>query len=685
MYRSKSVVRYWQKEAMKITLSTIAVLLFSGLACFAQSSGVDLGAIDKSADPCQDFYKYACGNWMAHNPVPSAYGRWGRFNELMDRNEATLREILESAAKHPDGTAVDHEIGAFYGACTNETHVNDLGWKPLKAEIERINALRTVAEFPAEVARLHDQGVNVFFSFGSTPDYENAKMTIAEADQGGLGLPDREYYFRKDPKSEETRSKYVEHIAKIFELLGDSGEVAATKARAVMVFESNLATASLSRTDRRDPKRLHNSMTLPQFDSSLNQFSFDQYLTDLPLTPVDHLNVAVPAFFTNLNGLLTSTPFNDLKSYMVWQYVHSFAPYLSQAFVDENFNFYGKYLTGAQELQPRWKRCVEATDRSLGEALGQKFVERAFAGQSKEKTRQLVAAIESEMEKDINSLTWMSDETKQQALIKLRGVTNKIGYPDRWRDYSSIVVKKDDLQGDVARTREFEQRRDLNKIGRPVDRQEFHMTPPTVNAYYSPQENNINFPAGILQPPFYNNSADMAVSFGAIGSVIGHELTHGFDDQGRQFDADGNLRDWWTAKDDAEFKQRVGCISDEYSHFSPVPGVNLNGKLTLGENGADNGGVRLAYMALEQALQDGTVANKQLDAYTPEQRFFLGYAQVWCQNVRPEEARQRAYTDPHSPGQFRVDGVVQNTPEFQKAFSCSANQPMVSANACRVW
>jgi predicted metalloendopeptidase len=671
---------------MNKTLCGIFLFLFSGFLCFGQSSGLDLKAIDTTVDPCQDFFKYACGNWIKENPVPAAYGRWGRFNELADRNEATLRDVLDQAAKHPDkGSQVDREIGTFYGSCMNEDHVNSENWKPLKPEIERIKALQSLSDLPIEVARLHSQRVRALFAFGPTPDYDNARQMIAESDQSGLGLPDREYYFRKDPKSEETRAKYVEHIAKMFQLLGDSADEAATKARAVMAFEMNLATKSLGRVDRREPTRLRHPMSLSQFETLLTNFNFNQYMSSLPAAPVSGLNVTEPDYFTNLNGLLTSTPFNDLKSYLIWHYVHQYAGELSQPFVDENFSFYGKYLTGAQELEPRWKRCVHETDEALGEALGQRFVERAFAGQSKEKTRALVTQIESEMEKEINSLTWMSDATKQQALLKLHGVTNKIGYPDRWRDYSSIVLKKNDLQGNAERAAEFEQRRQLAKIGQPVDRNEFGMSPPTVNAYYSPQQNNINFPAGILQPPFFTASADMAINYGGIGSVIGHELTHGFDDQGRQFDADGNLRDWWTPKDNSEFKDRVKCISDEYSNFSPVPGVNLNGKLTLGENGADNAGVLLAYKAMLQALQDGAVSVNKLDDYTPQQRFFLGYAQVWCQNQRPEEARQRAYVDPHSPGQFRVNGVVENMPEFQSAFSCKAGQSMVSVNACRVW
>jgi putative endopeptidase len=654
-------------------------------ASSSSSSGVDLSAIDKSVNPCQDFYAYACGNWIKNNPVPPEYSVWGRFNQLADRNEEVLRGILEDSEKNQKRSPIDQKIGAFYEACMNEGAVDKAGYKPLKPELDRIQAIDGKDSLTKEIASLHNQNINVFFSFGSSPDPDSARMAIASADQGGLGLPDKDYYFRKDAKSEETRQKYVDHIARMFTLLGDSPNEAGVKARAVMALESSMATAALNRVERRNPHLTHHKMSVTDFEALAPALDFNLYFVETNAPTFTQMNVGVPDFYKNLNRLLQTTGMNDIKSYLTFHYVSSYAPALSKDFVDANFEFYGRYLTGAQELQPRWKRCVQATDHNLGEALGQKYVERAFAGQSKERTQELVNLIEQEMETDIKSLTWMSDTTKQQALAKLHGVTNKIGYPEKWKDYSSAEISKKDFVGDVRQAREYEQRRDLNKIGKPVDRKEFGMTPPTVNAYYSPLQNNINFPAGILQPPFYNNNADMAINFGAIGAVIGHELTHGFDDQGRQFDADGNLRDWWTAQDTDEFKKRADCISNEYSAFSPVPGVNLNGKLTLGENGADNAGIRLAFMALTTAIQKGIVSNTSLDGYTPQQRFFLGYAQVWCQNVRPEESRHRALTDPHSPGQFRVDGVVQNTPDFASAFGCSAGQPMVSANACRVW
>ncbi len=664
-------------------VTAFVLLCAAAPAQSGQPSGVDLKSIDPSVNPCVDFYQFACGNWRKTNPIPPEYSRWGRFNELQNRNQEILRGILEDSAKHQDRSTIDQKIGAFYGACMDEAAIEEAGDKPILAGIAKIRALTNKQDLATEVAQLHGQGVDVFFRFGSRPDPDNSKMNIADADQGGLGLPDKSYYL--GPKDEETRQTYVAHISRMLQLIGDSQAEADRKAHAILTLETSLAKASLDRVDRRNPRLTHHPMSLPELKALAPDFNFAQYLQDRRSPSFQKLNVAVPDFFKSLNTTLASASLDDLKSYMLWHYVSAYAPDLSKPFVDANFDFYTRYLTGAKELQPRWKRCVENTDRGLGEALGQKYVAKAFAGQSKEKTQELVGIIESEMEADIKSLTWMSGATKEQALAKLKGVTNKIGYPDKWRDYSSVHVSGDDFIADVRNAREFEIRRNLNKIGNPVDRSEFNMTPPTVNAYYSPRENNINFPAGILQPPFYKASRDMAVNLGGIGAVIGHELTHGFDDQGRQFDADGNLRDWWTKQDSEEFQKRADCLANQYSKFSAVEGVNLNGRLTLGENGADNAGIHLAYMALLGGLENGSVEKGKLDGYTPEQRFFLGYAQIWCENQRPESLRNRARTDPHSPGEFRVIGVVQNSPDFAKAFGCTPGQPMVAANGCRVW
>ena len=663
------------------------LMLAAAAMTFAQApaptSGVDLNNIDKSVDPCKDFFHYACGNWIKNNPIPPEYARWGTFNELHDRNLEILRTILQDSASHPDRSPTDQKIGGFYKSCMSESAIEKAGYTPIKPGLEQISEVEKKENLAAEVARLHNLGVSVFFRFGASPDADKSTVNLANIDQGGLGLPDRSYYL--DPKDQELRDKYSAHVSKMLQLIGNDSESAAKQAKAIMRIETALAKASLERVARRNPTLTHHKETTSQFSKTVPDFAFQTYFQDRGAKPFDKLNVAVPDFFTSFDDLLKTTSLADLKSYLTWHYVSGNANLLSKPFVEENFNFYGRTLTGAKQLLPRWKRCVDMVDDDLGEALGKKYVEKAFGGDAKEKTQQLVNTIEQEMSRDIKSLTWMSDETKQQALAKLKGVTNKIGYPEKWRDYSSVKIVPDDLVADDHNATEFETKRNIHKIGKPVDRQEFGMTPPTVNAYYSPLQNNINFPAGILQPPFYVKDADNAANLGAIGTVVGHELTHGFDDQGRRYDADGNLRDWWSKQDAEEFQHRVDCLVNQYSQFSPVEGAKVNGKLTLGENGADNAGIRLSYMALLGALKNGSVSKEKIDGYTPQQRFFLGFAQVWCESQRPESARQQVRTNPHSPGQFRVIGTIQNQPEFGKAFGCSPGEPMTPANACRVW
>ncbi len=640
--------------------------------------------MDRSADPCVDFYQYACGTWIADNQIPPEESRWSRFDELQERNREILHQILEKAsANDPKRSTVEQEIGDFYYSCMDEEAINRDGLKPIQPDLDRIGVIAEKSALRDELVRLQRIGVDAFFSFGSGADFKNSKMNIAQAIQGGLGLPDRDYYLKDDEKSVELRKQYVAHVQKMLELLGEAPQTAAADAQAVMSIETDLAKGSLDNVSLRDPEKIYHKMTEHELFSLAPFLDWPKYFVEMGAPNIESLNVQSPNFFRTIESVYVQHDLKDLKSYLRWHLVHTQAPDLSADFVNENFHFYGNILTGAKELRPRWKRCVEYTDGDLGEALGQKYVDLTFGVEGKQRTLKMVGEIEKSMHDDIETLPWMTAATKQQALLKLAAVTNKIGYPDHWRDYSSVKVTRNDFAGNDQRLTEFEVERQIHKIGKPVDPKEWGMTPPTVNAYYNPVENNINFPAGILQPPFYDNKMDDAVNYGGIGAVVGHELTHGFDDQGRQFDPQGNLRDWWTAEDAKAFEQRAECFVKEYDSFSPVPGVHLNGKLTLGENTADNGGLRLAFMSLMQVLQ--SKPTPKINGFTPEQRLFLGWGQIWCERTREEMARMMAQTNPHSAGKFRVNGVVSNMPEFRQAFACKVGQPMVREPACRVW
>ena len=673
----------------------------------AKVPGFDPTALDRSAAACTDFYQFACGGWLARNPVPPDRARWGRFDELAERNQTALRSILEKAsADDAKREAIDQKIGDQYAACMDEAAIEARGIAPLQADLDRIARLGSKAALPGELARLHAGGVNAAFRYGSVPDFKDADSVIAGTDQGGLGLPDRDYYLKDDAKSADLRAKYRAHVQKMLELSGRPAAAAALDASAVMDLETTLARVSLERVKRRDPANLYHKMKVAELQALTRGFDWKAYLAAADGPPVTELNVTVPDFFEGLNTQLESAPLDAWKAYLRWHLLHENAGLLPAAFVNEDFAFYGKTLTGAKELRPRWKRCVTLVDSELGEALGRRYVEATFGAAGKERTSRMVAALEAALQRDIETLPWMTEATKAQALVKLRAVANKIGYPDRWRDYSSLRIARGDALGNELRAEGFEFRRDLGKIGTRLDRSEWSMSPPTVNAYYNPLQNNINFPAGILQPPFYDNEMDDAVNFGGIGAVIGHELTHGFDDSGRKFAANGNLADWWTEEDGKEFEKRAGCIADQYSGYTVAGDVHLNGKLTLGENTADNGGLRIAYMALMQTLADAerrgglgrlesppssmsergfTPRDRKIDGFTPEQRLFLGWGQIWCQNETEESARLRATIDPHAPGRYRVNGVVSNMPEFQQAFGCKAGDAMVRENACRVW
>ncbi|MCX5787889.1 MAG: M13 family metallopeptidase [Elusimicrobia bacterium] len=644
--------------------------------------GFSTGALDKTADPCADFYQFACGGWLKDNEIPADQSRWGRFQELAERNKANLRGILEARmADDPKRDAVDQKIGDYYAACMDEQAIEAKGLSPLRADLDRLDSLKR-EELPALLALWNGEGVDAALSFGSGPDYDDARMNAAQADQGGLGLPDRDYYFKTDEKSVELRRKYLGHVTRMLALLGDAPDRASAGAKAAFDFEVALASASQDRVFRRDPRNLNHKMSVAALAAAAPGFDWAAFFRAAEAPAFERLNVVSPEFAAQLGRLAAREPLESWRAYLRWQLVHAHAPALPKAFVDEDFAFYGKTLSGAQELKPRWKRCVEQVDARLGEALGKRYVEQTFGSQGKKRTLAMVKALEKALGADIRGLDWMTPATKKQASVKLDAIANKIGYPDRWRDYSTLRVVRGDALGNAERGARFESKRQIDRIGKPVDRNEWDMTPPTVNAYYNPQTNDINFPAGILQPPFYDNALDDGPNFGGIGAVIGHEMTHGFDDEGRRFDAKGDLKDWWTASDGEAFEARARCLVDEYSSFTAVGDVRLNGKLTLGENTADNGGLRIAFMA----LKDTTAKDAPpIDGFTPEQRFFLGWGQVWCMKTKPEAARLRAMTDPHSPGRERVNGVVRNMAEFAGAFGCKAGSALAPADRCRVW
>jgi putative endopeptidase len=639
-------------------------------------AGFDAAALDKTVSPCTDFYQYSCGTWLKNNPVPADQASWGRFNELAERNRTILHSILEKAAP---GT----QIGDYYTSCMDDAAIERKGIAALKPELDRIAALSSTAEIAAEIARLHSYGANVFFNFSSGQDFKDSAAVIAQVDQGGLGLPERDYYLRDDAKAKQTRAQYLEHLRRMFVLLGKSPSDATAAAASVMELETALAKASQDVTTRRDPMKVYHKMTLPEMAKLSPSFNWNAYLKDVSAPKFQVVNVASPDFLAAFEKIIAGGASSAVKNYLAWHYVHSEAPLLPKAFVDENFDFYSKTLSGTKEQKARWKRCVAFTDNELGEALGRIYVQQTFGADGKERTLKMVNALEQALGQDIQKLDWMTPETKKLALEKLAGITNKIGYPDKYRDYSSVKIVRGDALGNSQRASQFEFQRQLAKIGQPVDRLEWAMTPPTVNAYYDPQMNNINFPAGILQPPFFDKSMDDAVNFGAIGAVIGHELTHGFDDEGRQFDVKGNLRDWWTPKDADAFQTRTQCIVDEYGGFSVDGELKLNGKLTLGENTADNGGLRIAYAALMTSLAGKMPAKR--DDLTAQQRYFLAWGQIWCNNATAEVERLQVQTDPHSIDRFRVNGSVANMPEFQQAFGCKTGDAMVSQKACRVW
>ncbi len=649
---------------------------------------LDVSSMDKTVDPCVDFYTYACGSWMKNNPIPPDQSSWSAYGKLQDENLAQLRTILEEASKGgAQKDAITKKIGDYYASCMDEAAIEKLGAAPLAPELKRIADLQS-KESLAEYLATSQYPTAIFgsgslFTFRSDQDAKNSSEVIAEADQGGLGLPDRDYYLKDDPKSQELRKAYLAHVQKIFELLGDKPEVATAEAATVLRIETELSKGHLTRVERRDPQKLYHRMSVQELAKLSPEFSWKTYMAKSGLGAVESLNVVVPNFFQTMSATIEKESLPDWKIYLRWHAAHNAASNLSSAFDKENFNFYSKTLRGQEQLPPRWKRCTNDVDTDLGEALGQAYVAKYFSPEAKLGAVKMVKEIEAAMQSEIQALPWMGAATQQQALTKLHAIANKVGYPDRWRDYSALEIERGDEIGNTERAAWFEFHRQLAKIGKPVDHGEWTMTPPTVNAYYDPQKNDINFPAGVLQPPLFSAKSDAAPNYGNTGGTMGHELTHAFDDEGSQFDEKGNLRNWWTEADRKAFEQRAQCVVDQYSGYTIIDDIKINGKLTNGEDLADLGGTLLAYLAWKEDTKNQKL--DPVDDLTPAQRFFIGYGQSWCTNDRDENKRLRATVDPHSPEKYRANGVVSNMPEFREAFHCKQGQAMVRESICRVW
>ncbi|MGQ3890922.1 M13 family metallopeptidase [Legionella sp. CNM-4043-24] len=651
-------------------------------ALWAADSSTDW--MDRTVSPGSNFYQYANGNWQKQNPIPPEYSIWGTFSVLNKKNEARLHQLLLDAAadKSARPGSLQQKVGDFYYSGMDEATINRLGYEPLKPMLAQIESIRSIKDLQDVATDLQKAGVDVLFGFGSMQDYKNSEQVIGVAQQAGLGLPDRDYYLKDDEKFRAIRAAYVQHISRMFVLLGDEPAHAEQQAKRILSIETDLAKASMSQTDQRDPHAVYNIMDRKQLAGLTPVFSWPEYFTALGQSDLQRINVAMPEFFKAMNQQLQAVSIDDWKSYLRWHLIDAFAPYLSQPFVDQNF-WMTSQLTGAKKLLPRWKRVVATEEGALGFAIGKLYVERYFSASDKKEVLEILHAIRKTLEQDLQTLAWMTPATRSAALKKLAMIEERVGYPDKWWDYSKLVVDKGPYVSNVIRANRFLIERDLNKIGKSLDRSEWAMTPQTINAYYDPSMNNINLPAGILQPPFFDPEAPPAVNYGAIGFVIGHELTHGFDDQGAQFDGKGNLNDWWTAEDLTRFKQATDCIVKQYSAYTVADGLPVQGKLVVGEATADLGGVTLAYRAFQSSPAYKQAAT--INGITPDQQFFLSVAHVWASNIRPEQARNQVTTDPHPPAIYRVNGTLANMPEFQKAFDLPDNAPMINRSRCVIW
>ena len=683
--------KYAVSTTVTLVVAAATSVAVAGMQAAARTAGnaaywgFDTSNLDRSCKPCDDFYQFAMGGWMKANPIPPQYSTWGSFSLLLDKNQQNLRDILEVAAKAqaPAGSN-EQKIGDFYASCMDTAAIDDAGTKPVDSELGTIAAMKTPVDLQDEAARLHKEGVAVLFRFNVNQDAKDSTQEVGAAWQGGLGLPERDYYLKQDDKSKQLRDAYVKHVAKMFELLGDSADTASAEATSVLTIETALANASMKNTDLRDPEKTYHKMTLADLSAMTPDFDWPHYFKAIGRPDLKEINVGQPDFFKALDAQLNTTPLADWKTYYRWHLLNSAAPALSEKFVDEEFEFRGKTLTGAKEIQPRWKRCTQATDRALGEALGQLYVQKYFPPEAKAHAQVMVRNLISALHDDLQTLPWMSPETRAQATAKLEAFAIKIGYTDKWRDYSALKIDRSSYLVNQRRAAAFDFQRRLAKIGKPVDRTEWGMTPPTVNAYNNSSMNEIVFPAGILQPPFYDPKADDAVNYGGMGAVIGHEITHGFDDHGSQFDRDGNLKNWWTPDDLKNFKERAACVQTQFDGYVVDGDLHENGKLVLGESIADLGGLAISYAAYEKSLE-GKPRPADKDGFTAEQRFFLGWAQVWGANERLEYERLMANTNPHPLPRFRGNGPLSNMAEFAKAFGCKKGDAMVREQVCKIW
>jgi putative endopeptidase len=670
-------------------LSCLAALLIFSSHLQARNAadsswGFSVGNLDTTCKPCDNFYQFAMGGWMKDNPIPAEYPTWGTFTQLRDNNLTAMRTILDAAAKSNAAPGSNEQkIGDFYASCMDSSAIEAAGLKPIASRLAAIDAINDRKSLEAAIVRLQREGANVLFRFSSAQDIKDSTRVIATASQGGLGMPDRDYYFRDDDKSKQLRADYERHVAKMLELAGDAPDQAPAEAKTVVAIETALAKASRTRVELRDPEKNYNLMPLTEMKTLTPDWSWENYLHTVGAPPIEQVNVRQPEFFKEMNQELASVSLPEWKIYLRWHVIHNNAPDLPDRFVQENFDFYDRKLSGTKEILPRWKRCAQSTDQNLGEVLGQVYVDKYFPPAAKARAKEMVNNLIATLRDDIPTLSWMGPETKKEALAKLEAFNVKIGYTDKWRDYSKLSIDRGSYDANVRRSIEFEYARQLAKIGKPVDRTEWGMTPPTVNAYYSSTMNEIVFPAGILQPPFYNPNADDAVNYGGIGAVIGHEISHGFDDQGSKFDGKGNLHEWWTPDDRKNFTEHADCVVNQFNGYEVEPGLHQNGKLVLGESIGDLGGVAIAYAAYEKSIEGKRPTD--IDGFTPEQRFFLGWAQVWGTNQRAEAARLQTNTDPHPLARFRGNGPLSNMEAFAKAFGCKKGDAMVREQLCKIW